>query len=57
MDENLEDEFLNLEFRILVVNEALKEIEERAKALLIELEEWKQKYVVTSDEDDYWTSD
>jgi hypothetical protein len=57
MDENLKDEFLNLEFRILVVDEALKELEERAKALLCELEEWKQKYVTASDEDDYWTAD
>ena len=57
MDENLEHEFLNLEFRILVVDEALKELEERAKALLSELDEWKQKYVTASDEDDYWTAD
>jgi hypothetical protein len=57
MDENLKDEFLNLEFRILVVDEALKELEQRAKVLLRELEEWKQKYVTASDEDDYWTAD
>jgi hypothetical protein len=58
MEENLEHEFLNIEFRILVAEEALKEVEQRAKALLVEVEEFKQKYATTaSDDEDYWTAD
>jgi hypothetical protein len=57
MEENLENEFLNIEFRILVAEEALKEVEQKAKALLSDMDSWKQKYVTASDDDDYWTAD
>ena len=57
MEENLENEFLNIEFRIIVAEEALKEVEQKAKALLSDMNSWKQKYVTASDDDDYWTAD
>jgi hypothetical protein len=57
MEENLENEFLNIEFRILVAEEALKKVEQKAKALLSDMDSWKQKYVTASDDDDYWTAD
>jgi hypothetical protein len=58
MEENLEHEFLNIEFRILVAEEALKEVEQRAKSLLSDIDSWKQKYATAiSDDEDYWTAD
>jgi hypothetical protein len=57
MEENLEHEFLNLEFRILLAEEAIKEVHTKATALMSDIEDWKQRYVTASDEDDYWTAD
>ena len=57
MEENLDHEFLNLEFRILLAEEAIKEVHTTATALMSDIEDWKQRYVTASDEDDYWTAD
>jgi hypothetical protein len=57
MDEELELAFLNLEFRMMVLQDSCKEIEERAQKLLAEVQEWKDKHAVTNDEDDYWRAD
>lgn len=58
MEENLEHEFLNIEFRILLAEEALKEVEQKAKSLLSDIDSWKQKYATaTADDEDYWTAD
>ena len=58
MDENLEHEFLNLEFRILVAEETIQDVQKRATALLSDIQDWKQKYATaTSDDEDYWTAD
>ena len=58
MDENLEHEFLNLEFRILLAEEAIQEVHNKATELLSDIQDWKQKYATTtSDDEDYWTAD
>ncbi len=58
MDENLEHEFLNLEFRILVAEEAIQDVQKKATALLSDIDSWKQKYAITTaDDEDYWTAD
>jgi hypothetical protein len=57
MEDNLDNEFLNIEFRILLAEEAIKEVHTKATALLSEIQDWKQKYAIASDEDDYWTAD
>lgn len=58
MEENLEHEFLNLEFRILLAEEAIQDVQKKATALLSDLEDWKHKYAsATSDDEDYWTAD
>jgi hypothetical protein len=57
MEDNLDHEFLNIEFRILLAEEAIKEVHAKTTALLSDIEKWKQKYAVASDEDDYWTAD
>jgi hypothetical protein len=57
MEDNLDHEFLNIEFRILLAEEAIKEVHAKTTALLSEIQDWKQKYAIASDEDDYWTAD
>ena len=58
MDDNLEHEFLNLELRILLAEEAIQEVQKRATALLSDIDIWKQRYATaTNDDEDYWTAD
>jgi hypothetical protein len=57
MADNLDNEFINIEFRILLAEEAIKEVHKKTTALLSEIQDWKQKYATASDEDDYWTAD
>ena len=57
MDDELELIFLNLEFRMLLVEEALKDAKERAHKLLTDVEAYKEKYLATNDENDYWKAD
>lgn len=57
MDDELELIFLNLEFRMLLLEEALKDARERANKLLLDVEGYKKKYAETNDEADYWRAD
>jgi hypothetical protein len=57
MEENLDHEFLNIEFRILLAEEAIKEVHTKATALMSDIQDWKQKYATASEDDDYWTAD
>jgi hypothetical protein len=58
MDDNLENEFFNLEFRILVAEEAIQDVQKRATALLSDIQDWKKKYATaTSDDEEYWKAD
>jgi hypothetical protein len=58
MDDNLENEFLNLEFRILVAEEAIQDVQKRATALMSDMQDWKKKYATaTNDDEEYWKAD
>jgi hypothetical protein len=57
MADNLDNEFINIEFRILLAEESIKKVHKKTTALLSEIQDWKQKYATASDEDDYWTAD
>lgn len=56
-DDDLDLIFLNLEFRMLLLEEALKDARERANTLLLNVEEYRKKYLETNDEADYWRAD
>lgn len=56
-DEELELTILNLEFRMLLLEETLKDAREKADKLLLDIEEYKTNYVETNDEQDYWRAD
>lgn len=57
IDDELDLIFLNLEFRMLLLEEALKDARERANKLLLDVEGYKKKYLETNDEEDYWRAD
>jgi hypothetical protein len=57
IDDELDLIFLNLEFRMLLLEEALKDARERTNKLLLDVEGYKKKYLETNDEEDYWRAD
>lgn len=56
-DDDLDLIFLNLEFRMLLLEEALKDARERANKLFTDVEAYRSKYLVSNDEEDYWKAD
>jgi hypothetical protein len=57
MDDDLDLTFLNLEFRLMLLEESCKELQERTQKLLTEVDEWASKYSVLNDDEDYWRAD
>jgi hypothetical protein len=53
----VDDDLLNLEFRILLLDEGIKEARIKLEQLAVDIEHVVGKYAMTEDENYYWKAD